>query len=125
MRSPDNESLIADRTRALRALVQLQGELGAAITALAPYPWDSVDELVTVTRNDLVRVLRGYLNGELTARDWERWAEALEGRDDIGFDEGSGELIKEFIFESATPEIFEPLTPQLAREWLSRLEVNS
>lgn len=122
MRPPPDASLPANRAQALRALVQLRGELGAAITALALYPWDSSDELVKVTRNDLVRVLNAYLNGDLTARDWGRWADALEGRDDIGFDEGSDELIKEFIFESATPELFEPLTPQLARRWLSRLE---
>lgn len=123
MKPAENGSSTADRTAALRALVQLQIGLGAAITGLARFPWDCAEELVTLTCEDLIRVLNKYLSGEITAYDWERWADTLEGRDDVGFDEDSRELIKEFIFQSATPEIFEPLTPLLASKWLLRLNV--
>jgi hypothetical protein len=122
MKSADNDSSTANRAASLRALVELQIGLGAAITGLARFPWDCAEELVTLTRVDLIRMLNKYLSGELTADDWQRWAEALEGRDDVGFDSESSELLKEFIFQSATPEIFEALTPQLAARWLMRLD---
>lgn len=122
MKSAGSESGTSDRAAALRALVELKTGLGAAITGLARFPWDCAEELVTLTRVDLIRVLNRYLRGDLTADDWQRWAEALEGRDDLGFDPESSELLKEFIFKSATPEIFEALTPQLADWWLSRLD---
>jgi len=36
-------------------------------------------------------------------------------------EQGFGDLVKQFIFESAIPEIREPLIPELAERWLSRL----
>jgi len=125
MVNADNSTAREGRTAALRALVRLETTPRAAITALARYSWDADEDLMILTLADLRRMLNKYLNAELTEDEWQLWAEALEGRDDVGFDEESGELVKEFIFQSATPEIFEPLTPLLARRWLSRLGQDS
>lgn len=121
MINADNSAAKEGRTAALRALIRLETAPRAAITALAGYGWDAGEDLVILTPADLKRMLAKYLNSELTEDEWRLWAEALEGRDDVGFEEESEELVKEFIFQSATPEIFEPLTPLLARKWLSRL----
>jgi len=127
MTSADNDSEAVDgdvrgsRTAALRALVELQVTPRAAIATLSSYNWDSPDDLVILAPGDIVRLLNKYLRSEITSEDWRLWAEALEGRDDIGFSEESGDIVKEFIFQSATSEIFEPLTDSLARAWISRL----
>ncbi|NIL61431.1 hypothetical protein [Salinispora arenicola] len=122
MVSGDNSAAREARAAALRALIKLDMTPGAALTALAGYGWDSGEDLVMLTTTDLRRMLHRYLGGELTEDEWQLWAEALESRDDIGFDDETAEVIKEFIFQSATPEIFEPLSPLLARRWLSRLD---
>ena len=122
MVSADNSTAREARTATLRALIKLETATGAALTALAGYGWDSGEDLIILTTTDLKRILNRYLGGELTEDEWQLWAEALEGRDDVGFEGETGELIKEFIFQSATPEIFEPLSPLLARKWLSRFD---
>jgi hypothetical protein len=40
-----------------------------------------------------------------------QWAEALEGREDVGFEDGHEEKLKQFIFELANPELCESVTP--------------
>jgi hypothetical protein len=122
MVSADNSTAREARAAALRALIKLDMAPGAALTALAGYDWDSGEDLIILTTTDLKRMLHRYLDGGLTEEEWQLWAEVLEGRDDVGFDDETGEMIKEFIFQSATPEIFEPLSPLLARKWLSRLD---
>jgi hypothetical protein len=62
-----------------------------------------------------------YLAGELSAADLQLWAEALEGRDDLGFHSDCADRLKDFLFEFATPEVNEPITRQLAERWLSQL----
>lgn len=121
MTNADNGEAGEGRAATLRALVRLEVDPRTAKTALARYGWDAGEDLIILTPTDIALMLNRYLNAELTDGDWQLWAETLEGRDDVGFDEESGELIKEFLFQSAAPEIFEPLTPSLARRWLSRL----
>jgi hypothetical protein len=45
-------------------------------------------------QSTVVRVVR---------RDLERWANAIEGRDDIGLDTDAADALKEAIFELANP----------------------
>jgi hypothetical protein len=47
-------------------------------------PWDSDEELVTLTPEHLARMLERFLSGDLTSSDLDRRANAIEGRDDIG-----------------------------------------
>jgi hypothetical protein len=105
------------RAEALRDLVELRTPIDDAAAVLARFGWDSEDEPVTLTRADALRVLRGYLNGRLTNEDVRRWAEALEGREDLGRETGFEKLLTEFLFELATPELAGPLTPELAQHW--------
>src|SRR5947207_6181559 len=112
----ENEGRTA-RTDALRALVELQVEPHQAAARLREDSWDSDEDLVTLTAADAVRVLNAYLSGQMDAADVQLWAEALEGRDDLGFDSGCGDRLKDFLFEFATPEVNEPNTPQLAERW--------
>jgi hypothetical protein len=109
------------RAEALRDLVQLRRPVGPAITALAGFVWDSVEELVILTRADALRLLARYRTQQLTAKDCRRWAETLEGRDDLGLEAGYEDALKDFLFTIATPELTEPLTPQLTQRWEAAL----
>jgi hypothetical protein len=92
--------------------------ISEAVERLREFPWDSDDELVTMTRADGISCLDLYLTGSITADDVNVWAEALEGRDDVAFDT---ELLSELLFELANPEITEPLSENLAQRWQRRL----
>lgn len=109
---------VSERTEALRDLVELRKPIPAAISALRRFAWDSDAALVTLTGRDLIRTLEGYLRGQLSAIEVEEWAEAIEGRDDIGYEPQRGDVLRLAIFELANPLLATPLDSALARRWL-------
>ncbi|HEX4222890.1 MAG TPA: hypothetical protein VHZ97_11035 [Pseudonocardiaceae bacterium] len=117
----EDDQLRTRRIAALRDLINLRVPVDQAEAALAEFRWDSDHDLETLTRDDASRVLLRYQAGELTSADCERWAEALAGRDDLGFEQGWADTLKDFLFEIATPELAEPLTPEFSRRWRQRL----
>lgn len=100
------------REQALRDVVELRAPLNDAIPALEAYPWDSEEELVTLTTDHVRAVLDRYLDGSLPAEDVQRWAETLEGRDDLALTE----TLIDVLFELASPEIQGELTEKKARD---------
>ena len=78
--------------------------------------WDS-DELVTLTVDHIQSVLERYVGGELSAAEVEHWADLIECRDDISYDE----TIKELISELANPVLSGRLNVLKAQSLLVRL----
>lgn len=70
---------------------------------------------MTVGPAEVNRVLRYFLDGSMSATEVERWAETVEGRDDISFE--PREVI-DTIFVLSNPEIAGPLTANRAGELL-------
>ncbi len=88
---------------------------------LAEFGWDSDRDLVVLTREHLKEVLREFAQGALSADDVQTWAEALEAREDIGFEAGQDEILKCVVFALANPAICEPLSLQAANRILAQL----
>jgi hypothetical protein len=59
--------------------------LDDVMKTLHQYPWDSKDELTEFGPAELRYALDSFLDGALSAEQLEAWANAIEGRDDIGF----------------------------------------
>lgn len=89
---------------------------------LATFGWDSEEELVTVNRSDVSKMLEDYVAGRRSESDVRAWAEAIEGRDDIGLAAADEEVLRDTIFELANPELSHALTPLLAQRLLRRLQ---
>lgn len=111
-----------EKKEILLSLKSLDAPMSEIKSSLNENVWDSEVELVTLTRQDIANVLSRFLDHKLSATDLEDWADAIEGRDEIGFEEGHEDLLKDIIFELANPEIHEPLTHQLVVEMLERLK---
>ncbi|MDQ6713731.1 MAG: hypothetical protein M3Z28_11170 [Candidatus Dormibacteraeota bacterium] len=110
-----------NRREALQDLLHLRKPVTAAARLLKSFPWDSDHPLVTLTRGDARNALDRYLDGAISTEELEQWANAIEGRDDIGFESGSEELLKDFVFQISTPEITRRLGKAVATEWRERL----
>ena len=121
----NDDQLQTQRTEALRDLINIRVPVEQAEAALADFGWDSDDDLDVLTRADVIQILQRYQAGELPATDCRRWAEALEGRDDLGFEDGWEDTLKELLLEIATPELTEPLTPEFAHGWERRLAAST
>ena len=106
-------------------LVELHLPVSESLQRLAKFPWESEHPLIIVTRFDLARVLRGFLDGTLESGDCEEWANAIESREDLGFDAATEETLKDVVFELANPLLTGPLTPVVAAELLGRVRTDS
>lgn len=111
------------RTDALQALLRLDRPLDEITSVLGQYPWDSETELVVLSCADVAIVLERFISGGLTAIEVENWADAIECRDDIGFETKSMKLLKEVVRELANPVLTTELTQHSARSLLNRLSL--
>lgn len=112
-----SEEGVERRKRILSDIVKLRGSLPALLDELRNYPWDIDEPLVSVTPTDIVRVLKLYLGNEISADLISMWADGLEMRDDVQFDD----RLSEFFLEASTPEIFEPISRAFAERWIDLL----
>jgi hypothetical protein len=110
-----------DRTKLLRDLVGGLRSVTEISTEIATFGWDSEEEFVSVERADVTRILDDYTAGRRSASDVRAWAEAIEGRDDIGFVGADEVLLRDAIFELANPKLSYALTPLLAKHLLQKL----
>jgi hypothetical protein len=110
------------RYDALRDLIAAREPIEQTLGHLRTFPWDSERVLVVLDRSGVAGVLRRYLRAELSAEQCVAWADAIEARDDIGFEPDWVELLKQFIFELANPELAGQLSHDAAHGWLRLLE---
>ena len=89
-----------------------------SVAALAIYPWDSDTELVQLRRDDVGNVLLQYRRGDMTAAEVEAWANAIEGREDVGM---ADEVAAELLHELANPLLSQSISLASADQMLKRL----
>ncbi|HEY0199809.1 MAG TPA: hypothetical protein VGC19_14945 [Rhodanobacter sp.] len=75
-------ALVTELVRHERAVTDILREL-------APYGWDCDSPLVQLLPEHIVDVLDRFLSGELSADQVDAWANAIECREDIGYDPSS------------------------------------
>lgn len=109
------------RQKALETLVLLSQPLADIRAALKVLSWDSEDELVTLTKRNVMDILSRYLSGELSATVVEDWANIIEGRDDVGFATSDASALRDVVNELANPTVTTALTDKRAREIISAL----
>lgn len=108
---------VDQRIEALRDLIELRASISVATSRLRSFPWDSDSALVTLTAIDLIRAIDEYLRGDLSKAEVEEWANAIEGRDDIGYQPSIGDTLKQVIFEMANPLLATEIGPAQAIRW--------
>jgi hypothetical protein len=109
------------RVKLLHSLLDLEKPTSQIVPSLNACGWDSDRELLTLTRHEIAMVLRRYLNNQLSAKEVEEWANAIEGREDVGYESDFERLLDEAIYQLANPVLTLPLSHQVAKEWLKQL----
>ena len=110
-----------NRTQALRDLIEFLAPVDRCIMRLRAFPWDSATELVVLDRADARRVLDGFISQRIDGAHACEWANAIESRDDVGFEPGHDVVLRELIFTLANPDITEPLSVEMAERWRTKL----
>ena len=103
-----------NRIEVLDALINLRKPLPEISEFLIHFPWNSEESLVLEVAQ-IRRVLERYLSGEISESFVEDWANLIECRDDISFDERNSNLIKELMHTLANPYLTRRLTHNRAK----------
>ena len=107
-----------NRITFLEGLLNFSSPLDQILKHIRALPWDSDEELVLLDLSHIRVVLQKYLLSELTGHDVEIWANAIEGREDIGIKEEGRDLLQELLFEMANPDLTQQFTFRRAKELL-------
>lgn len=111
------------RTAVLYDLVNGSRPVDQVSEELATFGWDSEEELVVLNRSQVAAILTDYLAGFRSATEVQAWAEAIEGRDDVGIATDSAVDLHDMIFRLANPELGHALTALFAQKLIRELQV--
>ncbi|HEX2210578.1 MAG TPA: hypothetical protein VHG93_23055 [Longimicrobium sp.] len=111
----DRRSLLMSLLRGERPTAELRREL-------ARHPWDCESPLVTLEATHVRGMTQRFVDGLISARDLEDWADALELREDIDMEAGKEDLLRETIQRLANPELYDPLTRDHAADILREMD---
>jgi hypothetical protein len=111
-----------NRYEALSDLIALRAPLPELASLLSELESDPDDDVLPEMRTkDAVHALDLFLDREISAHELEEWANLLEGREDFTFEKSQEEVLKDFIFSMANPDMNEPITPATAKKWKKQL----
>ena len=106
----------------LTELLAINRPLALITQELSEYPSGSNEEILELRRAHIVDACRRVLSGNLTTFDLSRWADTLEGREDLKYQEGKEKELATALFELSSPEINSPLNSQFLTDLITRLD---
>ena len=111
-----------DRFDVLRELVAFSKPVGVLSSSLSKFDWDYEGEPLVVTASQIQGVLKFFLAGEYTAKDMEDWANLIECREDLEFEEHHHEAIENVVHCLANPALQGEITVDTCKELLATLD---
>jgi len=108
------------RVALIEELLQMARPISEVARALSNLEWDYEGEGVTLAKHHLTSVLERFLLGELDASEVERWANLVEGRDDVDIST-AGRHALDALHELANPLLTQALSVERARTLVSLL----
>lgn len=116
------DALSEDRIKLVQACIGLPVDFDELRRQIAKFGWDYDGQIKAVlSRADVATILQRYLKSEIGNKQIEDWADFLEGRDDIAFENGAEAILNEVIHVLANPELHGNMTIKSAQELLPEL----
>jgi len=109
------------REELLSKLIRMDASIEFLNLELAKFGWDSEKDLVILKKHHILEILNKFLRGEIKQQDIANWAEAIECREDIGFETNYKKLISEIIFDLANFDVAGILTENKAKIFIAKL----
>ena len=107
-----------NREDILNDLINLKNSLTELQVELSQYSWDIETPALIINKKDFTNVLQRCIDGKLTFLEIENWANAIECRDDLGFEDTN---MQEMIFELANPDINGEITKEQLKKIIYKL----
>ena len=100
-------------------LLHFKNNIDTLRNMLSQIDFDSETELVSMSRDDIVEILQRSLDKKISFLGLEEWANLIECREDIGFDD---EKTQEMIFKLANPYLYGKLDEGHTLSYLNELD---
>jgi len=107
------------KTSILLELVHFKNNIDTLKNMLSEIGFDSETELVSMSRDDIVKILQRSLDKKISFLELEVWANLIECREDIGFKD---EKTQEMIFKLANPYLYGRLDEKQVLSYLNELD---
>ena len=107
------------KTSILLDLVHFKNNIDALKNMLSQIGFDSETELGSMSRDDIVEILQSSLDKKISFLELEEWANLIECREDIGFED---EKTQEMIFKLANPYLYGKLDEKQVLSYLNELD---
>ena len=114
-----NSEYTDDEIGILLDLVHFKNNIDTLRNMLSQIDFDSETELVSMSRDDIVEILQRSLDKKISFLGLEEWANLIECREDIGFDD---EKTQEMIFKLANPYLYGKLDEGHVLSYLNELD---
>jgi|SRR5690606_18642512 len=108
-----------NREEILYDLIYLRKDLSELEEELFHYSWDIEKPILMITKESFSNILKRSIDDKLNFEELVNWANAIECRDDIEFE---NDVIQENIFDLASPEINGDITKNKLEKILNSLE---
>ncbi len=92
-----------DRRDILLDLVNNKIDTQSLINELSKYSWDCDEPILIIKNEDICKVLKRYIDGALSSDELENWANAIECREDLAFNNDS---LEDVINRIANPVLY-------------------
>lgn len=102
-------------------LLQFERPFAELRDSLLAFPYDYEGDAVVLMRKHIAHALQRLVDGAISAEALEAWAEFVEGRPGIEYENGMEERLSEALFQLSTPEINEPVTAERCWRLLKQL----
>ena len=112
-----------NRIKVLKELVTFGKPVTVLSNSLSKFEWDYDGDPLVVEASQIQVVLEGFIDGNYSSEDLEGWANLIEGREDLEYEEQHHRSIETIIHSLANPVLEGEITEQSCRELLSILRV--
>ena len=114
-----NSEYIDDEIGILLDLVHFKNNIDTLKNMLSQIGFDSEIELVSMSRDNIVEILQRSLDKKISFLELEEWANLIECREDIGFED---KKTQEMIFKLANPYLYGELDEKQVLSYLNELK---
>lgn len=111
------------RLETLKKLVEFSSSLDEIGQQLSEYNWDFEGTPIILTRSHIQNAISMFLKGGIDRNELERWANIIEMREDIDFEEANEEIINEVIYCLANPYLEGQLSEESCYRYLRMLDL--
>ena len=111
-----NSEYIDDEIGILLDLVHFKNNIDTLKNMLSQIGFDSEIELVSMSRDNIVEILQRSLDKKISFLELEEWANLIECREDIGFED---KKTQEMIFKLANPYLYGKLDEKQVLSYLN------